>query len=291
MNPDHDLSGEFPTAPPVEPLVPSWSTPPAPATPDTARPGSAIAALGLHKWFDQHHAVDNFTLQVPHGSFCGLVGPNGAGKSTSISMMTGLLRPDRGQTFIGTDDVWSDPVAAKQRIGVLPENLRLIERLSGGELLHYLGRIREMDADEVDARSADLLRVFELDDASTKLVTDYSTGMRKKIGLAAAMLHSPAVLFLDEPFESVDPVSVRTIRTVLERFTDAGGTILFSSHVMPVVEELCDRVAIMNHGVLVASGPTNEIRNGRRLEDAFISLVGADGAAQEALSWLRPSHD
>jgi len=224
----------------------------------------AIAVRGLTKRFGPKVAVNDLYLDIPAGSFFGLVGPNGAGKSTTLSMITGLLRPDAGQALIAGRDTWHDPFRAKQLIGVLPENLRLFERLSGREMLEYLG----------------------LTDDAGKLITDYSTGMRKKIGLAAALLHAPDVLFLDEPFESVDPISVRAIRLVLEQYTQSGATIVFSSHVMPIVEELCDRVAIMNLGHLVASGPIEQVRAGRRLEEAFIALVGAEDRVTGALDWL-----
>lgn len=268
-------------------LTPTEPTPALPAVPTNY----AISALGLTKRFGEHVAVDNLTLSVPTGSFFGLVGPNGAGKSTTLSMVTGLLRPDAGQAWIGSQNTWEDPVAAKQKIGVLPETLRLFERLTGGELLYYIGRIRGMDGAVVDERSEELLVTLGLSDARDKLVTDYSTGMRKKIGLACALLHGPDVLFLDEPFESVDPVSVRTIRTVLERFTSSGATIVFSSHVMAIVEELCDRVAVMNLGRVVASGTVADVRGGRRLEDVFIDLVGAADVDDDSLSWLRRSSD
>lgn len=268
-------------------LTPTEPTPALPAVPTNY----AISALGLTKRFGEHVAVDNLTLSVPTGSFFGLVGPNGAGKSTTLSMVTGLLRPDAGQAWIGSQNTWEDPVAAKQKIGVLPETLRLFERLTGGELLYYIGRIRGMDGAVVDERSEELLVTLGLSDARDKLVTDYSTGMRKKIGLACALLHGPEVLFLDEPFESVDPVSVRTIRTVLERFTSSGATIVFSSHVMAIVEELCDRVAVMNLGRVVASGTVADVRGGRRLEDVFIDLVGAADVDDDSLSWLRRSSD
>lgn len=252
---------------------------------------NAISAVELTKRFGDHVAVDRVSLNVPHGSFFGLVGPNGAGKSTTISMITGLLRPDGGQVWIGANDTWADPVAAKQQIGVLPENLRLFERLTGAEMLQYIGKIRNMDDTVVATRRDDLLETLGLNDARDKLITDYSTGMRKKIGLAAALLHAPQVLFLDEPFESVDPVSVRTIRTVLERFTESGATIVFSSHVMAIVEDLCDRVAIMNLGHLVAAGPLAEVTQGQGLEDAFIELVGAEDVSSGSLAWLQRLRD
>jgi len=246
----------------------------------------AIAVRGLTKRFGPKVAVNDLYLDIPAGSFFGLVGPNGAGKSTTLSMITGLLRPDAGQALIAGRDTWHDPFRAKQLIGVLPENLRLFERLSGREMLEYLGQMRQMPRAVVHDRASELLDVLGLTDDAGKLITDYSTGMRKKIGLAAALLHAPDVLFLDEPFESVDPISVRAIRLVLEQYTQSGATIVFSSHVMPIVEELCDRVAIMNLGHLVASGPIEQVRAGRRLEEAFIALVGAEDRVTGALDWL-----
>ena len=227
---------------------------------------------------------------MPRGCFFGLVGPNGAGKTTSIRMMTALLRPDHGQVWIESRDVWLDPVSAKARIGVLPDEFKLFDRLSGAELLEYCGLLRAMDPATVAARRDELLRVLELDDARDTFVVDYSTGMKKKVALAAALLHAPQVLFLDEPFESVDPLSTRTIRSVLERFTDGGGTVVFSSHVMEVVERLCDRVGVMHQGRLIAEGSIDELRGGRRLEDVFVDLVGARVSDDGALAWLGGEH-
>ncbi len=218
--------------------------------------------------------------------FFGLVGPNGAGKTTMIRMLTGLLRPDAGQVWVEGVDVWADPVVAKARIGVLPDEFRLFDRLTGAELLEYCGLLRGMAPGLVAERSAELLEVLGLADAAATLVIDYSTGMRKKIALASALLHAPAVLFLDEPFEAIDPVSTRTLRTVLERFTDTGNTIVFSSHVMEVVERLCDRVGVVHLGRLIAEGPIDELRGGRRLEEVFVDLIGAPQDSGETLSWL-----
>lgn len=277
-----------PLSPPAPPSAPrvldpaSFVLPTQPAAPVDI----AIAVRGLTKRFGPKVAVNDLYLDIPAGSFFGLVGPNGAGKSTTLSMITGLLRPDAGEALIAGRDTWHDPFRAKQLIGVLPENLRLFERLSGREMLEYLGQMREMPTAVVHSRATELLDVLGLTDDAGKLITDYSTGMRKKIGLAAALLHAPDVLFLDEPFESVDPISVRAIRLVLEQYTQSGATIVFSSHVMPIVEELCDRVAIMNLGHLVASGPIEQVRAGRRLEDAFIELVGAEDRVTGALDWL-----
>ncbi|GII90958.1 ABC transporter ATP-binding protein [Sinosporangium siamense] len=252
-----------------------------------------MRTTGLYKRFGQQIAVGGVDLVVPRGSFAGLVGPNGAGKTTSLSMVTGLLRPDAGTIHIDGFDVWLDPVAVKARIGVLPEGLRLFERLSGRELLSYNGQLRGLPKREVEQRAEELLTVMDLKDSADKLVVDYSTGMRKKIGLSAALLHNPAVLFLDEPFEGVDPVSANTLVEVLQRYTASGSTVVFSSHVMDLVERLCDWVSVMSRGQIVAQGPLDQVRAGRSLNQAFLDLVGAgrdnDGSGEEGLSWLGSS--
>jgi len=252
--------------------------------------GQALALRGLTKSFGGRPAVDHVDLDVPTGSFFGLVGPNGAGKTTTLSMVTGLLRPDAGRVIVAGVDVWTDPAAAKARMGVLPDGLRLFERLSGPELLSYLGRLRGIPAEVVSARAAELITVLDLDDAGNKLVADYSTGMRKKITLAAALLHSPAVLLLDEPLEAVDPVSARIIRNVLHRYTTGGGTVVFSSHVMALVEGLCSHVAVMANGRIIAAGELAEVRgSAASLDDAFMHLVGASDVQEGGLSWLGSS--
>jgi len=251
--------------------------------------GNDTAALefdGLFKRFGDHVAVDHIHLTVPAGSFFGLVGPNGAGKTTSLSMAVGLLRPDGGTVRIFGHDVWADPVAAKTLIGVLPDGLALPDRLTGREILRYLGLLRGLPRDVVEQRADELLRVLELDDAETTAVVDYSTGMKKKITLATALLHSPRLLLLDEPFEAVDPVSAATIRTILQRFVAGGGSVVFSSHVMALVERLCDHLAVLAAGTVVAAGSLDEVRGGLSLEDAFVGLVGARADGAEGLAWL-----
>ena len=244
---------------------------------------------GLVKRFGAKVAVAGLSLDVPRGSFFGLVGPNGAGKTTTLRMATGLLRPDAGQVWVEGIDVWADPTAAKARIGVLPEDLRLFERLTGAELLTYHGLLRRMDPQDIAARGEELIAVLGLSDAAATLVVDYSHGMRKKIALAAALLHNPRLLVLDEPFEAIDPVSARTIKGVLERYTAGGATVVFSSHVMELVENLCDRVAVVAGGQVVAAGTLEEVRRGRSLEDAFVHLVGADDLGRSGLGWLGSS--
>ena len=250
----------------------------------------ALTARGVRKTFGSKVAVEHVDLDVAAGSFFGIVGPNGAGKTTTLRIATGLLRPDAGQVWVDGIDVWADPVAAKARIGVLPEDLALFERLSGRELLMFHGALRDMDPAVVAERSEELLALLGLDEASDTLVVDYSHGMRKKLVLAAALLHAPRLLFLDEPFEAIDPVSARAIRNLLAHFTETGSTIVFSSHVMELVERMCDHVAVMVQGRIAWVGPIDEIRAGGSLEDAFVALVG-EPAAREGLSWLERSSD
>ncbi len=251
--------------------------------------GAAVDIRGLRKSFGGVAAVAGLDLQVPAGSFFGLVGPNGAGKTTTLRMTTGLLRPDAGSVHIQGVDVWADPVRVRRAIGVLPEDLELFDRLTGRQLLTYTGLLRNMPADTVKERTDELLDVLGLEGSAGTLVVDYSHGMRKKIALAAALLHGPRVLFLDEPFEAIDPMSARTLRSVLERHTSAGGTVVFSSHVMELVERLCDHVAVVHRGRLVASGSLDDVCGGGSLEDAFVALVGGEREAKEGLGWLGSS--
>jgi ABC-2 type transport system ATP-binding protein len=251
--------------------------------------GPAIAVSGLRKRFGEKEAVAGIDLEIAAGSLAGLVGPNGAGKTTSLSMMTGLLRPDSGRIVVNGHDVWADPPAAKAVIGVVPAEARLFERLSGEELLEYSGRLRGLPAGQARSRTAQLLDVLDLAEDARRLVADYSTGMRKKIMLGCALIHNPAVLFLDEPLEGVDPVSADVIRRLLTRFTGSGSTVLFSSHVMELVEQVCDHVSIIDQGRIVATGTTDEVRGGKTLQRAFIDLVGARAGDGEGLPWLGSS--
>ena len=247
---------------------------------------NALALRGLYKRFHTKIAVTGIDLNVPVGSFYGLLGPNGAGKTTTLSMAVGLLRPDAGVASVLGVDVWRDPVEAKRRLGVLPDNARLFDRLSGPELLAYTGLLRGMDPATVDQRAAELLDVLALTEAGRTLVVDYSAGMRKKIGLACALLHAPRLLVLDEPFEAVDPVSAALIRDILTRYVAGGGTVIFSSHVMAVVEGLCSHVAILDEGAIKAVGTLEDVRGGRPLEEVFVEVVGGRTATGEELSWL-----
>jgi ABC-2 type transport system ATP-binding protein len=240
----------------------------------------------LTKRFGDLTAVDQVELSIPVGSFFGLVGPNGAGKTTLLSMAVGLIRPDSGTSTVHGHDLWQSPTQAKSALGVLLEGDMLPRRLTGAELLTYVGLLRGMNPAAVADRSAEVLRALDLVSAAEVVVADYSTGMRKKIALAAALLHGPSVLVLDEPFEAVDPVSAATIRSILSGYVAQGGTVVLSSHVMALVELLCDRVAVLDAGRVVAIGTLDEVRGVGSLEDAFDHLVGAQPTA-ETLSWFR----
>ncbi|WP_270887790.1 ABC transporter ATP-binding protein [Pedococcus sp. 5OH_020] len=255
-----------------------------------SRPETALRLRGLTKRFGDTMAVDHLDLDVPRGSFYGLVGPNGAGKTTTLSMATGLMRPDAGSAEVLGTDVWTDPVQAKAGIGVLPDGLRIFDRLTGRQLVTYAGLLRAMDRRLVLDRVDELLVALGLADEADKLVIDYSAGMTKKVTLACALVHAPRLLVLDEPFEAVDPVSARTIRGILEDFTAGGGTVVLSSHVMDLVERICDHVAIIARGRVRAAGPVAAVQAGLSLEDRFLDLVGESTAVQ-GLAWLRTSCD
>ncbi|MEO6309742.1 MAG: ATP-binding cassette domain-containing protein [Leifsonia sp.] len=249
-----------------------------------------LAVDGLVKRFGQMTAVSGVNLQVRAGSFYGIVGPNGAGKTTTLSMVTGLLRPDAGSIRVHGIDVWAKPIDAKRVIGVLPDRLRLFDRLTGAQLLHYAGVLRGLDGATVRARSADLAAAFGLEDALNRLVADYSAGMTKKIALACAMIHSPRVLVLDEPFESVDPVSAVNVTEILQKYVASGGTVLLSSHGMDMIQRVCDHVAIIVQGQVLASGTVDDVRGKKSLEDRFVELAGGRKVA-EGMEWLHSFSD
>lgn len=260
--------------------------------PATKTGTSAVVTHDLVRTFGQKVAVNRLNLTVQRGEFYGFLGPNGAGKSTTIKMLTGLLRPTSGSVFVGGVDVWRDPLQARALMGVLPEYLNLYERLTGREFLTFAGHMYGVASADIQRRSEQLLQVLTLADDADKLVVDYSVGMRKKIALAAAIMHRPQVLFLDEPFEGIDPVSSRVIRDILHDLTQRGTTVFFSSHIMEVVERLSTRVGIINQGVLVAEGTLQELRQrasgqdkDATLEDIFLNVIGVQNENHN-LSWL-----
>jgi len=253
--------------------------------------GVSIFARGLTKRFGALTAVDGISLEVAEGEFFGFLGPNGAGKSTTIKMLCGLLRPTAGEIRVAGFDLARQPLEVKRRIGVLSEEPALYERLTAREYLMFAGQMYGLTLAEARRRAHDLLDLMELSETDKKLIVDYSMGMKKKTALAAALIHRPRVLFLDEPFNGIDAVSVRAIRNVLQTLRERGTTIFFSSHVLEVVERLCTRVAIIHRGRIVGEGTLAELREKAKaggdstLEDIFLRLVEARDS-EDNLSWL-----
>jgi len=260
------------------------------ATAQPSTSGVALSVRHLTKRFGGVTAVDSVDLDVPAGTFYGFVGPNGAGKTTTLAMVTGLLRPDAGIVKIHGADVWHNPAVAKKALGVLPDQLRLFDRLTGAEFLHHAGALRGLDRDTITHRIDDLVGAFGLKHSLDRFVSDYSAGMVKKIAIAAAMIHSPRLLVLDEPFESVDPVSAASVIAILKKYADAGGTVLLSSHSMGLIERTCDAVAIIAEGRMLAAGPIAEVLDGESLETRFVELAGGANAV-EGMEWLQSYSD
>jgi ABC-2 type transport system ATP-binding protein len=271
---------------------------------ETPMNSASIATEGLTRRFGELIAVDGVNLRVEPGQFFGFLGPNGAGKSTTIKMLTGLLAPSSGRIEILGLDLNSYPVEVKRQIGVVPEGMALFGRLTGAEFLSFAGRMYGLDRQTAANRAAELLDFMQLADQPKKLVTDYSHGMQKKLALAAAVIHGPKILFLDEPFEGVDAIAAGTLKTMLQRMITRGPTIFLTSHVLEIVERLCSHVGIIHHGRLVAQGSLEELRagveaqttaasNGAQptgekltLEQIFLRIVGGSRPAEQELSWL-----
>ncbi len=250
-------------------------------------------ANGLVRRFGKSVAVDHLDLRIEPGEFYGLIGQNGAGKTTTIKMIVGLLRPSAGKAGVAGFETWKDPIEVKKRIGVLPEEFNLYERLTGAELLDFAAAMHAVPRLDAVERRDELLELLDLADSATKLVGDYSRGMRKKVALAAAIIHRPEVLFLDEPFEGVDAVSARTIQQLLQRYTRQGATIIFSGHEMHLVERLCTRVGIMVEGRMAMEDTPEGLcatMGAETVEDAFIAAVGRN-AENQGLAWLHDSRD
>jgi ABC-2 type transport system ATP-binding protein len=261
---------------------------------------AAIQTFGLTRRFGGLTAVDNVTFSVAPGQFFGFLGPNGAGKSTTIKMLTGLLEPSAGYVEILGQHFTATSLDLKRQIGVVPEGMALLGRLTAPEYLRFVGRMYGLDRVTTNQRTDELLEFMQLANESRKLVTDFSHGMQKKLALAAAVIHGPKVLFLDEPFEGVDAIAAQMLKTMLQRMIQRGATIFLTTHVLEIVERLCSHVAIISKGQLVANGSLEDLRAGvasslpgaegdekLTLEQMFLSIVGAGGteSAQE-LSWL-----
>src|ERR1700694_2256431 len=257
----------------------------------------AIQTQKLTRRFGNLIAVDGIDLQVAAGQFFGFLGPNGAGKSTTIKILTGLLAPTSGSIQLLGVDFAANPVEVKRQIGVVPEGMGLFERLTGSEYLKFVGRMYGLDRATTQRRSEELLDFMQLSDRPKTMIADYSHGMQKKLALAAAVIHGPRILFLDEPFEGVDALAAGALKALLARMTERGTTIFLTSHVLEIVERLCSHVAIIHKGRLVAQGSLEELRAGisgeagskTTLEQIFLSIVGQDGTERpqlEELSWL-----
>lgn len=266
-------------------------------------PAPAIVTEGLTRHFGELVAVHDLNLRVEPGKFFGFLGPNGAGKTTSIRMLTGILEPTSGRIRILDLDLAERPVDVKRQIGVVPENLALFDRLTGAGYLNFVGRMYGLDRKAAAERTAEALEFMQLADRPKTWVADYSHGMKKKLALAAAVIHGPKVLFLDEPFEGVDAVAAGALKAMLQRMILRGATIFLTSHVLDIVERLCSHVAIIHKGGLVAQGSIEELRTGVEsrhsdiaaeataekltLEQIFLRIVGATGQADQELSWLK----
>jgi ABC-2 type transport system ATP-binding protein len=248
----------------------------------------AIQTSGLTRTFGQFCAVDEVDLLVERGTFYGFLGPNGAGKSTTIKMLTGLLSPTKGSiSVLGQDPRNSEEaLVMKSRIGVVPEDLALFDNLKAAEYLTFLGRMHLIPMDVLRTRIAELLALLDLQKDAEKLTIEYSHGMKKKLALAAALLPDPDLLFLDEPFEGVDAVASRTIRSLLTDFMERGSTIFLTSHVLEIVERLCTHVGIIVDGKLVEQTSLAGLGSGGSLEQRFLEVVGTDLEEDAQLSWL-----
>ena len=274
-------------------------------TNDSPEQSPAVETAGLVRRFGEFTAVDGVSLRVERGQFFGFLGPNGAGKSTTIKMLTGLLAPTSGSARVLGHDIAGEPLEVKRRIGVVPEDLNLFERLTGAEMLGFTGRMYGLSREETRERARELLALMELDAEPRKLVFEYSHGMKKKLSLACALIHRPEALFLDEPFEGVDAVASRMLKDLLLKLTERGLTVFLTSHVLEIVERLCTHIGIIAGGRLVTAGALDDLRRGIEvgagsgggaaagagpvsLEDYFIRVVGgaAPRAGADMLPWL-----
>lgn len=245
----------------------------------------ALELVNLTKRFGDKTAVEELSLALEPGTFLGLLGRNGAGKSTTLKMVTGLLKPTSGRIRVLGMDLEAEPLAVKRQLGAMPEDMALLDMLTGPQYLRFVGRMYGLEDALIDRRRAELFDTLDLAPGPNTLIADYSFGMKKKVALCAALLHGPRILFLDEPFEGIDPVTSRTIKDILNSLQQRGVTLVLTSHILEVVEKLCPLIAILDEGRLKGFGSLDELRQGgESLEQLFVDLVG--GPQKEALSWL-----
>jgi ABC-2 type transport system ATP-binding protein len=246
----------------------------------------AIRVAELRKVYGGKAAVDGLSLTVPRGCFFGFLGPNGAGKTTTIKMLMGLAAPTSGRMEILGLPMPEEEIRIKARIGLVPDETLLFEHLTGAEFLEFVGRMYQLQRGVAQERARELMGLFELDGSARKLIGEYSKGMRKRVAMAASMIHKPELFLMDEPFEGVDAVGARMMKDLLLDQVRRGATVFLTSHVLEVVERLCERVAIIHQGKLIAEGTMHELRSGAEtLEDIFVRLVGAERQT-ELLDWL-----
>ena len=259
-------------------------------------PQSTMLELrGVVKRYGSFAAVKGIDLTVGRGRILGFLGPNGAGKTTTIRMVAGVLQPTAGEIIVGGDDLASDPAAAKARIGYIPDRPYLYEKLSGAEFLRFVAGLWGRDLVSAEERADRLLALFKLTEWKDELIESYSHGMRQKLLITSALVHQPELIVVDEPMVGLDPRSARLLKDLLRAFVDAGGTVFLSTHTLEVAQAVCDRIAIINEGQIIAIGSMDELRaeadaGGAQLEEIFLKVTGGDEMAdvvaslQEALA-------
>lgn len=250
-------------------------------------PSILISTQDLVKRYGENIAVNHVSFEVRAGEVFGFLGPNGAGKTTTIKIMVGLLQPSSGKVMVAGYDVQAQPLQAKATSGYVPDNPNLYAKLTGRELLHFVGDLYDLKRDQVERRVDELLRTFDLAAAANDTIDSYSHGMQQKISLAAALMHDPKVLVLDEPTVGLDPKSARLIKDILRQMADRGAAVFLSTHILEIAERMCDRIGIINKGELIAVGTMDELRSlgktgGSSLEDIFLSLTGGAEVAEIA---------
>jgi ABC-2 type transport system ATP-binding protein len=238
-----------------------------------------IRLEGLTKHYGSFVALDHITLQVPRGVLYGCLGPNGAGKTTMLRMIAGILRPTDGRVLIGDDDVQGNPLAAKMRLGFIPDRPFVYDKLTGAEFLRFVAGLYGQQGDAVERRIAELLEVFELSSWKDELIEAYSHGMRQKLIISSALIHRPECIVVDEPMVGLDPKGARLLKDIFRQFVDRGGTVLMSTHTLEVAEAMCDQIGILQHGKIVAHGTMAQIRQQHAagdasLEELFLKLTG-----------------